>query len=73
MAMGFFPFFGLTVTLLCLAALFQISQQPAQFTAIYLTTIASQTNIKLRTTNLAADDLQQKKLPSDLAIDRKWV
>jgi len=72
MAMGFFAFFGLTVTLLCLAALFQISQHPAQLTAISLITIASQTNMKFRTAKLAANALQQKRFSSDLAIDRKW-
>lgn len=72
MAMGFFAFFGLTVTLLCLTALFQITQYPAQLAAICLTTIASPTNKKLNTTELTADELQQKRLPSGLAIDRKW-
>jgi hypothetical protein len=73
MAVGFFAFFGLTVTLLCLATLFQISQHPAQLTAICLTSIAATANIKLSTTKLAADELQQKKLSSGLAIDRKWA
>jgi hypothetical protein len=72
MTMSFFAFFRLTVTLLCLPALFQISQHPAQITAVSLTTIASQTNMKFSTTKLADDELQQKRFPSDLAIDRKW-
>ena len=57
MAVGFFAFFGLTVTLLCLPTLFQISQHPAQFTAICLTSIAATTDIKLSTTKLTADAL----------------
>lgn len=72
MAVGFFAFFGLTVTLLCLTAFFQIPQHPAQVTAIHLTTITSPANTKLGTTKAAADKLEQKSLPSDLAIDRKW-
>ena len=57
MAVGFFAFFGLTVTLLCLPTLFQISQHPAQLTAICLTSIAAPTDIKLSTTKLTADAL----------------
>ena len=72
MAIGPFCPFRFDGKLLCLATLFQISQHPAQFTAICLTTIAVTTNIKLSTTKFAADELQQKKLPSGLAIDRKW-
>ncbi|MDO9110098.1 MAG: hypothetical protein Q7U40_05540 [Desulfatirhabdiaceae bacterium] len=71
MAVGFFAFFGLTVTLLRLTALLQIPQHPAQITAIHLTTITSPANTKLSTTKAAADELEQKKSPCDLAIDRK--
>jgi len=72
MTVGFLAFFGLTITLLCLTALLQIPQHPAQITAIRLTTITSPANTKLSTTKTAADELEQKRLPSDLAIDRKW-
>jgi hypothetical protein len=60
MAMGFFAFFGLTVTLLRLMAFLQIPQHPAQFTAIHLTTITLPANMKFSTTIAAADELQQK-------------
>jgi len=72
MAVGFFAFFALAVTLLCLTTLLQIPQHPAQITAIHLTTITSPANTKLGTTKTAADELEQKKLFSDLAMDRKW-
>jgi hypothetical protein len=72
MAVGFFAFFGLTITLLRLTTLLQIPQHPAQITAIRLTTITSPANTKLSTTKTAADELEQKKLSSDLAMDRKW-
>jgi hypothetical protein len=60
MAMGFFAFFSLAVTLLRLTALLQIPQHLAQFTAIHLTTITLPANIKIGTTKAAADEFQQK-------------
>lgn len=68
MAVNFFAFFGLTVTLLCLTALLQIPQHSAQFTAIYLTTITSPANMKFSTTKLAANALQQEKCPPILQL-----
>jgi hypothetical protein len=68
MTVGFFAFFGLTVTLLRQAAPLQIPQHSAQFTAICLTTITSPANMKFGTAIAAADELQQKKGPPILQL-----